>query len=253
MSRARSIILDSDQFPDHLSIKGNHKFDLLYLDPPWAFRNWSTDQLVKYDLKWARANGRSPYPVMKQTDLFKIPIGELGNKDSVMLMWTTHPKLQDGLDLMKQYGYEFKTVAFCWVKLNPSGVGWHFGLGYHTRQNPELCLLGTRGKGLKRIDNSVPNLIIWPRGAHSAKPPVTRDRIIRLYGNVTRCELFARSEPNGFLAWGNEVPLRPEFEVINDYIAPPIEAIIDEDEALGLPVRDTIQESYDYGQQMGLI
>lgn len=229
------------------------RFDLIYLDPPWAFANWSTDQLKKYDLKWARRNGRSPYPVMKNEDLFKIPIWELGAKNSIMLMWATYPKLPDALALMDAYGYEFKTIPFTWIKLNPSGIGWHFGLGYYTHGNAEIVLLGTKGKGLRRKDKSIGQLVIYPRGRHSAKPPIVRDRIKRLFGEVSRCELFARDETEGFLAWGNEVDLKPEFEAINDFIAPPIEVILDEDEAAGLPVIDTRQIYYDYGQQMALV
>ena len=48
-------------------------------------------------------------------------------------------------------------------------------------------------------------------GEHSAKPGEVRNRIERLFGNVSRIELFARPEspmfpkPDGWHWWGNEV------------------------------------------------
>lgn len=229
-------------------------FDLLYLDPPWRFANWSIGEMAKYGEKWARRMGRSPYHVMTTRDMAKMPIGDLGARHSIMLMWGTYPKLEDALFLMRAYGYEFKTIAFTWVKQNPSGIGWHFGLGYHTRQNAEIVLLGTRGKGLRRVDNTVPNLLIYPRGAHSAKPPITRERIERLYGPVARLELYARSAAPGWTAWGNEVttPDPTASELLKDFLIPPTSAIVDEDEFLGLaPTHDSPQpaQTYDsYGQ-----
>lgn len=209
--------------------------------------------MAKYGEKWARRNGRSPYTVMTTDDICKMPIAEIADKNSICLMWATYPKLEDGLQVLKAWGFEFKTVAFTWVKLNPSGVGWHFGLGYHTRQNPEIVLLGTRGKSISRADNTIANLIVWPRGRHSAKPPIVRDKIERLYGDVSRIELFSRDIVPGWDRWGNEVICSEGAKILEPYLIPPIETIVDDDEYLGLPVGDTVQESYDYGEQMNLI
>ena len=228
-------------------------FDLGYTDPPWRFANWSIGEMAKYGEKWAKRMGRSPYPVMATEDICKMPVGELFARDSIMLMWATYPKLEDGLQVMKAWGFEFKTVAFTWVKLNPSGVGWHFGLGYHTRQNPELILLGTRGNGLTRVDNTIANLVIWPRGRHSAKPGIVRDKIVRLYGDVNRVEIFSRDVVPGWSRFGNEVVCSEGTEPLWDYLIPPTEALVYEDEYQGLPVIETQQESWDNGEQIRLI
>jgi N6-adenosine-specific RNA methylase IME4 len=185
-------------------------------------------------------------------DIGKLPIPELMTKDSILLMWATYPKLNEAMWLIDHWGWEFKTVAFTWVKLNPSGVGWHFGLGYHSRQNPEIVLLATRGKGLQRAANDVPNLVISPRGQHSAKPPIVRERIERLYGDVSRIELFAREQVKGWSAWGNEVECSPDTAILEPFQLPPYELVVDEDEFMGLPVTDTVQEHYSPGEQMEL-
>ncbi len=221
---------------------GGGPFRVILMDDPWQFNNWDTDQQKKYDMDWAKKNGRAPYPVMKQKDLFEIPIWDLASKDSILLMWATWPKLIDAIELMHHRGFEYKTVAFTWVKQNPSSIGFHFGLGYYTRGNTEFCLLGRRGNGVKRVGNDVSQLVVWPRGKHSAKPHIIRDKIVRLFGDVPRCELFARTTTKGWSSWGNEVPKDDIFAPINNFMAPPPSAIIDQDEEEGLdPTVDTGQ------------
>jgi site-specific DNA-methyltransferase (adenine-specific) len=132
-------------------------------------------------------------------------------------MWATYPKLADALKVISSWGFIYKTVSFTWVKKNPSGVGWKFGLGYWTRGNPEICLLATRGKP-SRVDNSVPNLLIAPVGNHSAKPPAVRDRIVQLMGDVPRIELFAREQAIGWKALGDEIDGKDMFDAIPEHL-----------------------------------
>ena len=141
---------------------------------------------------------------MDTADLAKLPIADIADKDCVLFLWATYPKLKDAFQVIEGWGFTYKTCAFTWVKLNPSGVGLHFGLGYWTRQNPELVLLATRGKP-KRVNNCVSNVIVSPRGRHSAKPPKVRDEIVRLMGDLPRIELFARETAPGWNSMGNEV------------------------------------------------
>ncbi len=225
-------------------------YRIVYADPPWRFRNWSMEEMAKYGEKWARRNGRSPYTVMTTDDISAMPINKISARDSVCLLWATYPKLQDALQVLQAWGFDFVTVAFTWVKLNPSGVGYHFGLGYYTRQNPEIVLLGRRGKGVKRIDNSVPNLVISPRGQHSAKPVAIRDSIVRLFGDKPRVELFARNKEEGWDAWGNQVEATGEVAALADFLIPPIEAIVDDDEAGGLGVEDTKATGHHKNEQL---
>lgn len=209
---------------------GNYKY--IYADCPWRFKNWSMKELVNRGEKWARKNGRSPYPVMKTEDIAAMPVIDLTAKDCVLFLWATYPKLPDALQVMAGWGFEFKTVAFTWTKLNPSGVGFHFGLGYWTRQNPELVLLGTRGKP-KRIDNTIPNLVIHPRGEHSRKPDEVARRVVALMGDLPRIELFARRRMDGWDAWGNEVECSPEaIRVLGEPIEP---VVLSEPKQAGLP------------------
>lgn len=191
------------------------KFNIIYADPAWRFKNWSMKELAERGEKWARRNGRSPYDVMTTEDICALPVGELAARDSVLIIWATYPKLEDALQVIKAWGFTYKTVAFSWLKLNPSGQGFKMGLGYHTRGNVEPALLATRGDGLRRVDKGVMQVIIdedqgdcliAPVGEHSQKPAEARKRIERLYGDVPRVELFARQRTLGWQIWGNEAP-----------------------------------------------
>jgi site-specific DNA-methyltransferase (adenine-specific) len=181
------------------------KFNIILADPPWRFKNWSMKELAERGEKWARRNGRSPYDVMTTEDIAGLPVADIAAKNAILMLWATYPKLADALQVIAAWDFEYKTCVFTWVKLNKGGSGFKFGLGYHSRGNCELCLLATRGKGLRRVDNAVPNLLIAPIRDHSQKPDEARDRIERLYGNVPRIELFARQERDGWTALGNEV------------------------------------------------
>jgi len=66
-------------------------------------------------------------------------------------------------------------------------------------------LLATRGAGLKRTDRGVKRLIVAPRGRHSEKPAEAYRSIERLFGNVSRVELFARCRRAGWDVFGNQV------------------------------------------------
>jgi site-specific DNA-methyltransferase (adenine-specific) len=194
------------------------KYNIILADPPWRFKNWSMKELAERGEKWARRNGRSPYDVMTTEDIASLLVANIAAKNAILMMWATYPKLTDALQVISAWGFEYKTCAFTWIKLNKSGSGFKFGLGYHSRGNCELCLLATRGKGLRRVDNGVPNLLITPVRDHSQKPDEARDRIERLYGNVPRIELFARQERPGWVALGNEVgdflDLRESLEMV---------------------------------------
>lgn len=210
---------------------GAGRYKYIYADPPWRFKNWSMKELVTRGEKWARKNGRSPYPVMKTEDIASMPVSDLAAKDSVLFLWATYPKLKDGLEVMEGWGFSFKTVGFTWTKLNPSGVGFHFGLGYWTRQNPELVLLGTKGKP-KRVDNTVPNLVIHPRGEHSRKPDEVAKRIVKLMGDLPRLELFARRRMDGWDAWGNEIECSSDAIRVLGQPAKPVDLPVIEPEIL---------------------
>ena len=48
-----------------------------------------------------------------------LPVEGLAGKDCVLFLWATYPMLQEALDVIRAWGFTFKTVAFTWIKLAP--------------------------------------------------------------------------------------------------------------------------------------
>ena len=122
-----------------------------------------------------------------------------------LFLWAVDPMLPRAIELIKAWGFEYKTVAFYWVKLNSAArhdADFFTGLGYWTRANPEQCLLATRGKPMRRAKD-VRRLVVEKRREHSRKPDCVRERIERLVAGPY-LELFARETKAGWGCWGNQ-------------------------------------------------
>ncbi len=173
------------------------KYSIIYADPPWSFKTFSE-----------KGKGRSAerhYPTMQKEDIQRLPIKEISAEDSVLLLWVTAPCLIEGIELVTAWGFTYKTVAFTWIKQNKKTDGIFTGMGYYTRSNAEYCLLATRGKVLERKSHSVSSVVLSHIERHSKKPNEVRDRIVQLFGDIQRIELFAREYADGRDCWGNEV------------------------------------------------
>lgn len=141
---------------------------------------------------------------MSADDICSLPVADIAEDNSVLFLWVTFPNLQESFRVIKAWGFEYRTVAFVWVKRNKKAINWFMGLGYWTRANAEICLLAVKGKP-KRVSKSVRQIIDSPIERHSKKPDETRERIIDLMGDLPRIELFARQKTDGWDVWGNEV------------------------------------------------
>ena len=172
------------------------KYNIIYADPPWSFKTYSD-----------KGKDRSPdkhYSVMSLQDIKDLPIQDIVDDNCILFMWVTFPLLKEGFEVIDDWGFTYKTVAFNWVKKNKKTNSWFWGLGYWTRANAELCLLATKGT-IKRQSASVHQVIDTPIERHSKKPDIVRDKIVELLGDLPRIELFARESAEGWDSWGNEV------------------------------------------------
>ena len=172
------------------------KYNIIYADPPWSFKNYSK-----------KGEGRNPnqhYLTMGKEDIKQLPVNDIAADNSVLFLWVVNHSLPLAFEVIDSWGFEYKTMAFVWVKRNIKSEGFFTGLGYWTRGNPELCLLATKGKP-SRVSKAVKELVIEPRSQHSKKPDRIRNDIVDLCGNLPRIELFARETAEGWDSWGNEV------------------------------------------------
>lgn len=172
----------------------NKKYQIIYADPPWSYKDKA--------LSGNRGAG-CKYPVMSIQDINNLPVSSIADNNSILFMWVTMPKLNECFDVIKSWGFEYKTCAFTWVKTNKISGTPFMGMGRWTRANSELCLLATKGKPI-RIDAGVHSVVIDNIREHSRKPDQVRDRIVKLCGDIPRIELFARSSSPGWDVWGNQ-------------------------------------------------
>lgn len=173
------------------------KYQVIYADPPWAYRAWSD--------KGKGRSAESHYSTMSLADIKALPVGELADKDCALFLWITFPLLRETWDVVESWGFTYKSVAFVWVKQNKKTPSLFWGMGYWTRANAELCIIATKGSP-KRQSRAVHQVILSQIEQHSKKPDETRDRIVALMGDVPRIELFARQKTEGWDVWGNEAP-----------------------------------------------
>jgi len=173
------------------------EYPVILADPPWRFEVWS---------KNVGKSGRSPdkhYSTMTTEELCGLSIP--ATDDSVLFLWACWPTLPDAMQVIEAWGFEYKTVAWVWVKLNKNSMGFFHGLGYYTRANTEPCLLATRGKVPKPKARDVQALICSPIREHSRKPDEQYEKIERLYPQGPYLEMFARRTRPAWHVWGNEV------------------------------------------------
>jgi len=180
------------------------KYKIIYADPPWSYNDkmsghsFSLDhEYETQDIEWIK----------------RLPVNEMADKDCALFLWAVNPLLPEAFDVIKAWGFKYKTVAFVWSKTTSNGH-WVSNMGRWTMGNVEMVLLATKGKP-KRIRKDIKQLVIAKRTEHSKKPNIVRKNIVDLMGDVPRIEMFARGDKtkdlfgfNKFDGWdvfGNEV------------------------------------------------
>ena len=98
-------------FTDFSSIPRG-RYSVIYADPSWRYSDRMSGHSFSLDHE---------YPTMRLEDIKALPVGDVAARDAAILMWVTSPMLPVGLEVMKSWGFNYVTVAFCWVKTHPSG------------------------------------------------------------------------------------------------------------------------------------
>ena len=176
------------------------KYEIIYADPAWKY--WSG----------GKKSAERHYDVMEIDEIKNLPVNQIAEENSVLCMWATYPILPEALEVVKAWGFVYSTVIFTWVKRNKITNSWFWGCGNYTRANSEIVILGRKGKGLERKSKKIHSIIESPvdQQYHSKKPNMVRSRIIELFGNVSRIELFARTKVHGWDVWGNDEKLQSQ-------------------------------------------
>lgn len=172
------------------------QYGALYMDPPWAFKTYSGKRTIAH-----RCN-KDHYEVMEHRELESLPVPDLAAKNSAVFLWTVDSHLDRGIDLIRHWGFTYKTIVFVWSKTQKNGQP-RIGMGYWSRKSVEVCLLATRGK-VARKSKAVRQEHREPRREHSRKPDEFYSRIEALVDGPY-LEMFARQRWPGWDAMGDEV------------------------------------------------
>ena len=171
------------------------KYQIIYADPPWSYQNGGVPQ----------GGVNAQYKTMSLSEIKELPIVEISDNPAVLLLWATFPQLQEALEVMKSWGFKYKTLGFSWLKTNKNGSPF-FGIGYYAKSNQEVCLLGVKGNAHSLVKtNKVSSFVSTGRTKHSEKPQIFRDKIVELFGDIPRIELFARQKTEGWDAIGDGI------------------------------------------------
>ena|SRR3990167_5697415 len=169
-------------------------YKIIYADPPWSYNDKMRGHSFSLDHE---------YETQSLEWIKNLPISKLADKDCCLFIWAVNPLIPEAFEVIKAWGFKYKTLAFCWSKESTNLITIK-NLGRWTMGSVELCFLATKGKP-KRVSRNVRQIVFDFRRKHSQKPNEVRNRIVTLMGDVPRIELFARTKTPGWDVWGNEV------------------------------------------------
>jgi N6-adenosine-specific RNA methylase IME4 len=166
------------------------RFGVILADPPWRFEMRSQHGMDR--------SVENHYPTLPTDDICALPVEAIAADHAILLLWSTAAMLPDGLDVMDDWGFAYRS-HMVWDKGELSG------LGYWLRNRHELLLIGTRGRPPAPAEGTQwPSLIQASRAGHSTKPGFAHAFAETFWPSLAKVELFARSPRLGWSVWGNQ-------------------------------------------------
>lgn len=176
----------AQSLPKSQSVVG--PYGLILADPPWQYEH-------------CEANNReieNHYPTAVLEDIYRHGMEVEKEKDCILFLWATAPKLQEAISVMVAWGFNYRSCAV-WDKQ-------HIGMGYWWRIQHELLLVGTSGKpGSTPECERVSSIFSEARSTHSTKPTCVYEWIERAFPESKKVEMYCRKPREGWGAWGNEI------------------------------------------------
>jgi N6-adenosine-specific RNA methylase IME4 len=174
--------------------KSDQLFNVIYADPNWKFQTRSENGMDR------AADNHYECTNVAEIKAMKVPAAE----DAVLFLWSTAPFLPEALDVMKAWGFTYRSNQI-WAKPRA-------GTGYWFRSQHEQLLVGTKGEiPAPAPGTQYSSLIEAPLGKHSVKPEAFIEMIEDMFQSLPSVELFARRTRLGWTSIGNEL-IEPEDE-----------------------------------------
>lgn len=143
------------------------------------------------------------YPTSSVEEIMARDVASISADDCVLFLWATAPMLQEAFQVMKAWGFTYKSQLI-WFKQRPGDAR---GTGYWFLNEHEILLVGTRGDiPAPALGTQVRSVFLAPVGEHSEKPDDQYEIIERYFPTLPKIELNARRARDGWDAWGLEAP-----------------------------------------------
>ena len=181
---------------DFIESVPNKGFGAILADPPWRF----TNRTGKMTPEHKRLNR---YGTLSLEDIKEIPVSLVAGENSHLYLWVPNALLQEGLEVMKAWGFKYKTNII-WHKIRKDGGPDGRGVGFYFRNTTEIILFGIRGRlrTLKPGRTQV-NIIKSQKQEHSRKPD-SQYNLVESCSPGPFLELFARGTRKNWTAFGNQ-------------------------------------------------
>ncbi len=182
---------------DLTTFAAGRRFKTILADPPWQFQN----RTGKVAPEHKRLNR---YETLTLEDIKLMPVVATAEDTAHLYMWVPNALLPDGLEVMKAWGFTYKS-NIVWHKLRKDGGSDGRGVGFYFRNVTELLLFGVRGKNARTLQpgRTQVNYVGTRKREHSRKPDEQYD-LIQSCSPGPYLELFARGERPGWTLWGNQ-------------------------------------------------
>jgi N6-adenosine-specific RNA methylase IME4 len=181
-------------------------FDVILCDPPWFYNSRAGGEKRVGGKTRFGGGAEAHYALMSDRALMEMSesVKAVCAENCALFLWSTCPRLDFAVQLLKAWGFRYTTIAFSWIKRTKAGGDFR-GPGFYTASNLEPVLLGVKGR-MRPARRLVPSVVEASRGRHSVKPEEVQRRIEAMYPNSRCLEMFARETRAGWVAWGKEAP-----------------------------------------------
>lgn len=153
------------------------KYRIVLADPPWSYSNTMPEYFIEQG---------DHYSLMTIDEICAFPIKKITTENSVLFLWVTSPILEESFQVVKSWGFEYKS-SFVWDKIKHN-------IGHYNSLRHELLLVCTKGSCRPDTNKLYDSVVSIERTEHSEKPKYFRELIDALYPTGRRIEIFARKK-----------------------------------------------------------
>lgn len=182
---------------DLAAFAAKRQFKTILADPPWQFQN-RTGKMAPEHKRLNR------YATLTLDDIKTLPVSAAADDTAHLYMWVPNALLPDGLEVMKAWGFNYKS-NIVWHKLRKDGGSDGRGVGFYFRNVTEMLLFGVRGKNARTLQpgRTQVNYMGTRKREHSRKPDEQYE-LIESCSPGPFLELFARGTRPNWSVWGNQ-------------------------------------------------